>query len=225
MGDPVTDEVLLEFVDIALQFLDLPVAGLGDPPDEDGNAATILGKGGGDRLAQERAGQVGDFQATVDRIVVREGDELHSRASEASMEIAGIGNARGNPEAAEQPLGRPETVAGVEMKVGACHGSGNRSFMNGGTPQVEPLSIGDRPAACGGPPDTVENLSPDGRMIPVRGMKADAEQGAFLSAAKRRAFQPRLTAVRQRLRTLYTMLREGKLRPETQSVTHPIKVV
>jgi hypothetical protein len=48
---------------------------------------------------------------------------------------------------------------------------------------------------------------------------------AFSSAAKRKAFQHRLAAVRQRLRTLYTMLREGKLRPEIQSVTHPIRVV
>src|SRR6266705_2182183 len=51
---------------------------LGDPPNQDVNLAGILRKIGGDLLADKSVGEIANLETTLDRIVVGDGDKIHS---------------------------------------------------------------------------------------------------------------------------------------------------
>jgi hypothetical protein len=63
-----------------------------------------------------------NLQASSDRVIVSEGDEIHSFLKELFVEILGIGDAGRHLESTEQPFGRAETVTGMKMEIDACHG-------------------------------------------------------------------------------------------------------
>ena len=80
-GNPVDDsrlhEVLLEFVNIRAQLPDLPMLEFRDTPDQKGDPHPVLGERRRHRLAQESSRLIGDLKASVDRVIVGEGDEIH----------------------------------------------------------------------------------------------------------------------------------------------------
>ena len=96
VGDPFLGEILLQLVEIRTELLDLPVLGLSDAPDEQRDLHPVFRKSRGNRLADETSRQVTDLQTSLDRVIVREGDEIHPGSTESYMEFAGIGNAGRN---------------------------------------------------------------------------------------------------------------------------------
>ena len=77
MGDPGLHEILLEFVNVRTQLLDLAVLEFRDPPNKNGDANPILGEYSRHRLAQEGAGLTRNLKTPVDCVVVGEGEEIH----------------------------------------------------------------------------------------------------------------------------------------------------
>ena len=79
MREVILNEVLLEFVDIRLESLDLHMLAFRDSPDQNRDAATILREEGRHRFADEDPGQVRYFQTSLDRVIIGEGEEVHAR--------------------------------------------------------------------------------------------------------------------------------------------------
>ncbi len=118
VGELLLREVGLEVEDVFAQALELGVLRLAQAPDEDVDGAAVFGEVGGDLLAEEDAGAIGDLEAAVDGVVVGEGDEIHAARPERIVEVAGLGVAGGKAGAAEEPFRRARAVAGVEMEIG-----------------------------------------------------------------------------------------------------------
>jgi hypothetical protein len=118
-------EVTLEVEDVLAQGVDFAVLQLGDAPDEDVGLAAIFRKTGADLFADEDAGEVGDFEAALDAVVIGDGDQVHAAIAQLLVKRAGFRTAIREADAAEEPLGRPAAVAGVKMEVG-FHGRGMR---------------------------------------------------------------------------------------------------
>ena len=104
MGDAMLLKILLEFVDVGAELLDLTVLAFRNPPDQQGDPAPILGEKGRDRLAQKDAGEIGYLQASADRVIIREGDEIHPDLTEPGVQLPRNGNAGRYIETTEQPL-------------------------------------------------------------------------------------------------------------------------
>ena len=71
--------------------------------------AAVVGEIRGDFLAQKDAGQVGDLQHAVERVVVGERDEIHPAPAQQIVECAGLRIAVGKiepPEPANRRNGR-----------------------------------------------------------------------------------------------------------------------
>src|SRR5258708_7002523 len=81
MRDRVCDrfalQVTLQIENIHPQLRQLGMLRLRDSPDEEMNLAGILREIGRDLLADEGVLQLRDFQTTVDRVVIGDGNEVH----------------------------------------------------------------------------------------------------------------------------------------------------
>ncbi len=127
MGHGVGDTLLFQpagqLVDVAPQILDLAVLCLGDAPGKKMHFDVILGKKSGDFLAEKHTGTAGNLEATVDRVMVGEGDIIETLLPQRLIQFARLRAAGRKVDFAQQPVGGPRTVAGMEVQVGAGHES------------------------------------------------------------------------------------------------------
>src|SRR5262249_61739913 len=75
-----------------------------------------MGKIRGDLFADECPRQVRNLQATIDRVVISNGDVIHPAFEQLVVQLLWIRIAVGKIESPEKPLFRPRTMAGMEMK-------------------------------------------------------------------------------------------------------------
>ena len=73
------------------------------------------GKISRDLLADERPRQVRNFQTTIDRVVIGDGDVIHPALEQLLIQLRWIGIAIGKIESAEKPFFRTRTMARVNM--------------------------------------------------------------------------------------------------------------
>jgi hypothetical protein len=82
MGDGMNDvlpvEISRQLVDVAAQFLEFLVMRFIDPIGKNVDFALILREKGGDFLADESIGQVGDLESAGDLVVIGDCDEVHA---------------------------------------------------------------------------------------------------------------------------------------------------
>ena len=95
---------------------------LGVAPDEHVDLASLVGEMGRHLLAEEHAGSIGDGEASFDRIVVRQRDEIHARRAQGVVGQRGIRDAFRKARPAENPFGRAITGARMDVKVGFHQG-------------------------------------------------------------------------------------------------------
>src|SRR6267143_2107694 len=90
---------------------DVVVLLFGDTPDQDVNLAGILWKISRDLLADESVGEVADFQTAFDRVVIGNGDKIHSVLQQLSMQLARVGIGIRKIKPPEKPFLRPRAEA------------------------------------------------------------------------------------------------------------------
>jgi hypothetical protein len=83
------------------------------------HAAFVLWKNRGNFFPYDHIGKVCNFQATIDGILVREGDKPHPPCSEFAMEFKGVRGTGRKIQTSENPISCPVTVAGVDVQIGA----------------------------------------------------------------------------------------------------------
>ena len=76
---------------------------------------------GGDLFADKGARPITDLQATLDRIVVGNGDVIHPRFEQLAMQFLRIGIAVRKIETTEEPFFRARAVARMNMKIALAH--------------------------------------------------------------------------------------------------------
>src|ERR1700736_3132235 len=110
MRDRVRDfaalQIPLQRKNIVPKDNDIVVLLFGNAPDQDVNLTRVLREVSGDLLADEGIGQVANLETTVDRVVVRDGHEIHSALEQLSMELAWVGIGIGKIKPAEKPFFR-----------------------------------------------------------------------------------------------------------------------
>ena len=121
MGDVVLRQVFLQVVDILAQALDFAVLRLVDSPHEQMHLAAVLGEIGRHLLADECARLVRDFEATLDAVVVGDGDEIHPARAKQVVEFPGLGIAVGKIEPARDPFRGAVAEAGMDVEVNFRH--------------------------------------------------------------------------------------------------------
>ena len=126
MDDSGPGKILLEFVDVRPELLNLAVLGFGYTPDEQRDAHPVLGECRRHRLTQEDTPLTGNLKTPVNRVVIGEGDEVHPGKAELGKQLLGVRDTRRNGEPAKQPLRGAEAVSCVEMEVCAGHGCQQR---------------------------------------------------------------------------------------------------
>src|SRR5437899_1194655 len=100
---------------------DVVVLLFGNAPDQNVDLAGVLRKISCNLFADERVGQVANFQATVDRVVIRNRDKVHSALEKLSMKLAWIGIGVGKIEPPEEPFFRARAETGVNVKITLAH--------------------------------------------------------------------------------------------------------
>ena len=80
MGEVRLLEELLKIENVIAKGDDLRVLRFGQAPDEQMNLARVLRKIGRNLLAYECVGQIRNAETALDRVVIGQGDEIHSRA-------------------------------------------------------------------------------------------------------------------------------------------------
>src|SRR5437867_620707 len=97
MRDRVRDltglQISLERKNIVANEDDVGVLAFGNAPDQNMNLAWVLRKIGRNLFTDERVGQIANGQATVDRVVIGDGDKIHPALEQLSMQLprTGIG--------------------------------------------------------------------------------------------------------------------------------------
>jgi len=109
-----------KFFAIGAQALDFAVLSFTQPINADVDRVVKLGKAGAHLLTHDEIGKlptsVENFQAAVDRIMIREGDQVHSTALEGVVDIQRLGIAI--PAAQEAEVFCPPRVEAVAVQVG-----------------------------------------------------------------------------------------------------------
>jgi hypothetical protein len=108
-------------IDIPPQGLYLPVLRLGDPPGKEVHFDVILGKKCSDFFTNEGPGLPRDFETTVNRVVVRERDEIKTLFTQDAVKLPGGGAAGREIHLAQEPVGSPRAVSGMEVEISASH--------------------------------------------------------------------------------------------------------
>jgi hypothetical protein len=179
VDDVLGGKVLLELVDIGAQLLQFLMLAFRDSPDEQRDTTPVLGEVSRHRLADKHPREIGNPEATLNAVVIREGHKIHSGISQFAMQFPGIGHAGRNLKAAQQPLGRKPAVAGVKVKVDACHDFYSKrsgTLMLDVPPLVEPIPIGCDLAPYRGKTDAGKGMAPNAGVLPVRGMESDSQK-------------------------------------------------
>src|SRR5438552_15385662 len=114
-------QVSLQCKNIVPDDYDVGVLLFGDAPDQNVNLAWVLGKVGCDLLADKRVRQIANLQTTVDRVVVGEGDEVHSALEQLPMQLARVGIRIRKIESAEKPFFRARAKARVNVEITFAH--------------------------------------------------------------------------------------------------------
>jgi hypothetical protein len=83
--------------------------------------ARIVREIGGDLFADKGAGPITDLQATLDRIVVGNGDVVHSAIQQFFIQLLRIGIAVGEIQTTKEPFFRARAVARMDMKIALAH--------------------------------------------------------------------------------------------------------
>lgn len=149
---------------------DIVVLLFGNTPDQDVNLAGVLREISGDLLADKRVRQIADLETAVDRVVVRDGDEIHPAFHQLSMELARVGIGIRKIKSAEKPLFRARAEAGVNVKVTFAH-----IYLEAALETLlgDPVLVGRwRPSAVHFT-DKIDNLPPNGRMRKIRQMNTE----------------------------------------------------
>ena len=123
VGDVLRKKILLQVVDTFPRLLDIAVLGLRDTPNQKMHAAFVLWEDRGNLLADDHIRQVGDFQATIDGVLIRERHEAHARRTEHAMEFKWVRGTGWKIQTPQNPIRRPITMAGVDVQIGACCGT------------------------------------------------------------------------------------------------------
>jgi hypothetical protein len=125
MGDGVNEvsplQELLEIENIIAKRDDFRVLRFGQAPHQEVNFARILREISRNLLANECVGQVRETQATVDRVVVGQRKEIHSRSLQLGVQLARIGVAVRKIEPPEEPFFRTVAVTRMEMEIALAH--------------------------------------------------------------------------------------------------------
>ncbi len=77
--------------------------------------ARIIRKTRGDLFADKSARQVRNLEAAVDRIVIGDGDEIHSMLEQLLVQLFWVRITVGKIQAAEEPFFRARAVARVNV--------------------------------------------------------------------------------------------------------------
>ena len=117
MGDILLLEIVHHGIDVLPQFLDLPMLFLVDVIDQDMHLTAVLREIAGDFLADKGIGQVGDFQTTVDIVVIGDGNPIHATLFGDGIELFGFGVTFMTAELLQHPLGRAGGKLGVDMEI------------------------------------------------------------------------------------------------------------
>ena len=115
MSDLGTLKIPLQIEDIFAHAFDIAMLLFRNPPDQNVQLAGVIRKVSSNLLADESPRQMRNFQATIDRIVIGNGDVIHPMFTELFIQLLRIGIAVGKIESAEKPFFRPRTMAGVDM--------------------------------------------------------------------------------------------------------------
>ena len=83
--------------------------------------ARIVGEIRGDLFADKGASPMTDLQATLDRIVVGNGDIVHSPFEQFFIQLFRVGIAVGEIETTKEPFFRARAVARMNMKIAPAH--------------------------------------------------------------------------------------------------------
>jgi hypothetical protein len=114
-------QVSLERKNVVPDDYDVTVLLFGNPPDKNVNLAGILWKVGRNLLANKRVRQIANLQTTVDRVMVGNGNEIHSAFEQLAMQFARIGIGIGKVEPPEKPFLRAGAVTRVNVKITFAH--------------------------------------------------------------------------------------------------------
>jgi hypothetical protein len=94
---------------------------LGDPPGEEVHFDVILGKKCGNFFTDEGPRLPRDFETAVNRVVVRERDEIKTLFTQDAIKLPGRGAAGREIHLAQEPVGGPGAVSGMEVEISASH--------------------------------------------------------------------------------------------------------
>jgi hypothetical protein len=119
MCDSVRDlcvlKVSLQIEDIFADAFDVAMLLFGNPPHQNMQLAAIVREVSSHLFADERARQMCNFEATIDRIVVCNGDVIHPTFTQLFIQLLWVGVAVGEIESAEKPFFRARAMARVDM--------------------------------------------------------------------------------------------------------------
>jgi hypothetical protein len=101
--------------------LDLAMDSIVYVVDEDMGFAAVIREVGCDFFAYERAGQVGDFGAARNGIVICYGDEIHTLLSGDSVNFSRFGETLRTAKFLENPLRRANGILGMDMQIDFHH--------------------------------------------------------------------------------------------------------
>jgi hypothetical protein len=77
--------------------------------------AGVIWKISGNLLADEGPRPIRNFQAAIDRVVIGDGNKIHSTFAQLVIQLLWIGITVGKIESAEKPFFRSRTMARVDM--------------------------------------------------------------------------------------------------------------
>src|SRR5215469_228057 len=115
MRDPRALKIPLQIENVFANVFDIAMLLFGNPPNQNMQLATVARKISGYLFADERSRQMCNFEAPSDRIVICNGDVIHSALAQLFIQLRRIGIAVGKIESAKKPFFRARTMARVDV--------------------------------------------------------------------------------------------------------------
>src|SRR5262249_4355246 len=91
VGDSSALQISLQRKNVVTNKDDVCVLLFSNPPDQDVDLAWVLRKISGDLFANEGFREVLNFQTTIDCVVIRDRDEIHSVLEQLPMQLSWVG--------------------------------------------------------------------------------------------------------------------------------------
>jgi hypothetical protein len=104
MSDLGTLQVPLQIEDVFTDAFDIAMLLLRNAPHQNVQLAGVVWKVSGNLLADEGPWQVRNFQATIDRVMIGNGNVIHPTFAQLFVQVLWIGIAIGKIESAEKPF-------------------------------------------------------------------------------------------------------------------------